>query len=76
MPDNLAGGEFADDWTLPDGLDIEIQEYGKIIDQGRVEVATKMKLSSGLCLMDSFPGAGLRKCRDDSSGSYPRKVRH
>lgn len=45
MPDNLVGGEFADDWTLLDGLDIEIQEYGKIIDQGRVEVATKMKLS-------------------------------
>lgn len=76
MPDNLAGGEFADDWTLLDGLDIEIQEYGKIIDQGRVEVATKMKLSLGLCLMDSLPGAGLRKCRDDSSGSYLRKVRH
>lgn len=68
MPDNLAGCEFADDWTLLDGLDIEIQENGKIIDRGRVEVATKdgailWLVPNGLSsrrLIEKMPGRFVR----------------
>ena len=68
MPEDLACGEFANDWTLLEGLYVEIQEHGNIVDQGRVDVATKdgailWLVSDGIShrrLIEKMPGRSVR----------------
>lgn len=68
MPDHPKMWQPAEDWTLVEGLAVDIQEWGKSVDRGTVEAVTKDGSILWLAqegirprrLVEKLPGTELR----------------
>jgi hypothetical protein len=70
MPDGFTPWQPPDDWSLLDGLHVEIHERGRIIDRGRVEVTTE----DGRTLWLALDGVSPRRLVEKLPGTYIRII--